>query len=85
MKKHYVLDEKTPVGALIPYYMKNTLDPSDPTGGREFFHFNDITRWGDMGEINLNAPLYDPFSMNYSQEIPSGYVQMLHEVEKTRN
>lgn len=76
------VNDKTPVGTLIPYYMKN-LDPHNPTG-REFFHFNDTTKWGDIATINSQAPSYDPFFMNYKEEIPSGYVQMLNEVKNPR-
>ena len=65
------LDATTPVGALIPYYMKN-LNPKDPTQGQEFFRYNDITQWGDIATINAQAPSNDPFSMNYDGQIPSG-------------
>jgi hypothetical protein len=70
--KPSTLDAETPVGALIPYYMKNTSSPDDSAPGKEFFHFNDITQWGDIATINSQASSYDPFSLNYDHKIPSG-------------
>ncbi len=66
------LDETTPVGALIPYYMKNIPDQAEWKVGGEFFRFNDITKWGDIATINSQAASNDPFSLNYHNRIPTG-------------
>ncbi|EER23298.1 hypothetical protein D8B26_001388 [Coccidioides posadasii str. Silveira] len=63
------LGESTPLGSLIPYYMKSDSPSGEP------WHYNDITMWGNYNAIQAQAKGGDPFQINTTGTIPANIFQ----------
>jgi hypothetical protein len=72
------LTPTTPAGALIPYYMTNVENPTQPppvdAPAQEWWRFNDITKFGDLKILSQSAVGHDVFSLNTDGQIPAAYV-----------
>lgn len=59
------LSPSTPIGSLIPYYLKNTSG--------EPWSYNDIPKWGQYAAIRDSVANKDPFEVNQGGDIPFEY------------
>jgi len=69
------LTKTTPAGALVPYYMNNVENPSQPPPAnaviQEWWRFNDITEFGDLNVLSKSVAGNDVFSLNTHGQIPA--------------
>jgi hypothetical protein len=76
--KMQALTPTTQAGALVPYYLQNVENPSQPPPVdavvQEWWRFNDITVFGDLNQLSKSTPGNDVFTLNTDGQIPTEYV-----------
>ena len=75
MEKKESVDDKTPIGSLIPYYIQNiAINGSKKGRPNEPWCYNANTKWGDyVGITASDRGHFDPFRINDDKKIPQWY------------
>ena len=61
------LDSNTPAGSLVKYYLHNEDKAGDV---EEYWHYNDITHYGDLDKLAKSSIGPDIFKLNLNARNP---------------